>query len=277
MTMKTRKSRGLFVRAIPALLALCIGLLPRLVRANGLDLPPSADFTILNGDGSKVVGYSHYGLSSEGDGSDLLSEEDRFLDGQYDIEHDKLRASGPGKLASVVAYEHDYFDADGSLERVAKADFRTGEASCTIYENGRPQVSSSKLDFPPDTYPGSTVLIPLAHYLREGSKAPLRIHNFNCVPAPTVLSVKADTQSAALWSHYPGQLVEVRLKPDFGWLTIFVAPFVPVIDAWFDPSEDWVFVGAKFGRFYKGPEMTFIRVPSKSRAASRGMGKSPNR
>jgi len=194
-----RTSRRLAVRAIPAILALCVGVLSRSVEANDFGFPSSADFKMLNGDGSKLVGYSHYSLKPNGGNSYLLYEEDHFLDGRHDIEHDQIEALGPGRPATVITYEHDYFDADGSPERVAKANFRTGEASCTAYENGRPRVSSSRLDFPFDTYAGSTVLIPLDYSLRRGSKGPISMHNFNCVPGPEILSIETDPRYPAFW------------------------------------------------------------------------------
>ena len=215
---------------------------------------------MLNGDGSRLVGYSHYTLKPNGGNSYLLYEEDHFLDGQHDLEHDQLEARGPSRPAVVITFEHDYFDAHGSPERVAKANFRTGEASCTVYENGRPRVSSSRLDFPLDTYSGSTVLIPLDYSLRRGSRGPISMHNFNCVPGPVILSIKTDPRYPAFWDHYPGQLLEMRLKPDFGWLNMLIAPFVPLIDVWFDPSKDWEFVGSEFYRYYKGPEIIFVRI-----------------
>src|SRR6266851_6661349 len=140
-----RASRRLAVRAIPTILALCTGVLPRSVYANDFGFPSSADFKKLKEDGSKVVGYSHYSLEPNGSNSYLLYEEDHFFEGQHDIEHDQLEARGPDRPAVVITYEHDYFDAHGSPERVAKANFRTGEASCTMYENGRPRVSSSRI------------------------------------------------------------------------------------------------------------------------------------
>lgn len=255
-----RTWRKLAVRTIPAILALCAGVLPRSVEASDFSFPSAADFKIFNGDGSRVVGDSHYSLKPNGGNSYLLYEEDHFLDGQHDIEHDQLEARGPDRPAVVITYEHDYFDAHGSPERVAKANFRTGEASCTIYENGRPRVSSSLIDFPLDTYSGSTVLIPLDYYLRRGSKGPISMHNFNCMSGPEILSIETDPRYPAFWEHYPGQLLEMRLKPDFGWLNMLMAPFVPSIDAWFDPSKDWEFVGSRFYRYYKGPEITFVRI-----------------
>ena len=184
----------------------------RSLKASDFGFPSSADFKVLNGDGSSLVGYSHYNLTRNGGNSYLLYEEDHFLDGQHDIEHDQIEARGPGRPAVVITFEHDYFDAYGSPERVAKANFRTGEASCTVYENGRSRVNSSRIDFPLDTYSGSTVLIPLDYYLRRGSTGPISMHNFNCVPGPEILSIKTDPRYPAFWDHYPGQLLEMRLE-----------------------------------------------------------------
>ena len=91
-----RMSRRLAVRALPAILAVCAGVLPRSVSANDFGFPVWADFKILNGDGSKVVGYSHYSLKPNGTNSYLLYEEDHFLDGQHDIEQDSTRGAGAG-------------------------------------------------------------------------------------------------------------------------------------------------------------------------------------
>ncbi len=83
MSIEIRKtSRRLAVRAIPAMLALCVGVFPRSVDANDFGFPSSADFKMLNGDGSRLVGYSHYSLEPNGGNSYLLYEEDHFLDGR---------------------------------------------------------------------------------------------------------------------------------------------------------------------------------------------------
>jgi hypothetical protein len=164
----------------------------------------------------------------------------------------------------VTSYRHDYRNRDGSLQRVAQADFRTGTASCVVYVNGHPQVSSAKFEFPSDTYSGSTVLVPLTRHLRHGFDGPISFHNFNCIPGPRLLTIKAYPPSVAKWRHYPGQLVKVRTKPDFGWLNLLIAPFVPRMDAWFEPSRNWAYVGGKSGRFYQGPEIILVHVSDKS-------------
>ena len=36
---------------------------------------------------------------------------------------------------------------------------------------------------------------------------------------------------------YPGKLLKLELEPDFGWLDILIAPFLPKIYAWFDRNR----------------------------------------
>jgi hypothetical protein len=64
-------------------------------------------------------------------------------------------------------------------------------------------------------------------------------------------------------------LVEVRIRPDFGWLNFLIAPFVPEMDAWFEPLRDWAYVGGKEGRFYKGPEIVLVGTAGSSGVASK--------
>ncbi len=205
--------------------------------ADLLDFPASSRFDIFDGDGVKVVGYAGYDFRPVGTGSYVLHGENRFFDGQYDVEEDEVRQGGPDTPATPVTYRHRYFDADGALQRIAQANFITGDASCVVYADGHPQVNGVRLEFPPDTYGGSTVLIPLTRGLREGFDRPIRFHDFNCIPGPTLVRIEAYPPSLARWRQYPGELVQVRLKPDFGWLDLLIGPFVPKMDAWFEPSS----------------------------------------
>jgi hypothetical protein len=232
---------------------------------DSLHFPASSRFDIFDGDGSKLVGHARYDFRAVGPGSYVLYGENRFLDGQYDIEEDEVTQGRPDELAVPVMYRHDYFGADGSLQRVAQADFTTGNASCVVDADGHPQVNGARLEFPPDTYAGSTVLIPLTRGLREGFDRPIRFHDFNCAPGPRIVSIEAYPPSVTRWSQYPGDLIQVRLKPDFGWLGILIGPFVPKMDAWFEPSRPWAYVGGKAGRYYKGPEIILVLVRDETR------------
>jgi len=230
-----------------------------------LDFPASSRFDIFDGDGARVVGHARYEFQTVGPGSYVLHGENRFFDGEYDVEEDEVKQTSPDATALPVTYEHDYFDSDGSLQRVARANFTTGDASCVVYARGQPQANGARLEFPPDTYGGSTVLIPLTRGLRRAFDRPIRFHNFNCIPGPKVLRIEAYPPTRERWSQHPGDLVHVRLKPDFGWLDLLIGPFVPKMDAWFEPSSPWAYVGGKAGRYYKGPEIILVRVDDDAR------------
>jgi hypothetical protein len=254
--------RGASVAAAAFLILVCC---TAAFPVDSLDFPPSSRFDIFDGDGSRVIGHARYDFRAVGPGSYVLYGENRFLDGEYDIEEDQVTQGGPDKVSVPVTYRHEYFDPDGSLQRVAQADFGTGNASCVVYAKGHAQVSDVRIEFPPDTYGGSTVLIPLTRGLREGFDRPIRFHNFNCIPGPGVMSIEAYPPSVTTWSKYPGDLIQVRLKSDFGWLGILIGPFVPKMDAWFEPSRPWAYVGGKAGRYYKGPEIILVRIHDETR------------
>jgi len=247
-----------FCLAVAPLVALWLG--AAIAYAGAFDFPPS-DFDIMDADGTQLIGHGHYEVAPDGDGYATAFGEDRFKDGEYDIERDKLELRGDDQVPRMVMFEHTFFNANGTLQGVNKANFQTGLASCIQYQNGQPVVRSTVLQFPPDTFAGAAIVIPLKGDLLRGKKNGIVLHNFNCIPGPKILKVKAYPQPPSEWGHFPGEVVRVDIKPDFGWLNFFAAPFVPEIRAWFSPSDDWRFVGAKFTRFYKGPEIILARVP----------------
>jgi hypothetical protein len=83
-----------------------------------------------------------------------------------------------------------------------------------------------------------------------------------------VVSVAVSPSASPI--HLPGYApgaVEVDAKPDFGWLNIIVAPFVPKLHAWFDPGRDFEFVGALLARYYGGPEILMVAAPAHGESA----------
>jgi hypothetical protein len=252
-------------------IVLCVFLSTEQASAAGLDFPP-ADFNILSADGSHVIGHGNYRLSADSAGIQIVHGEDRYLSGDYDIEQDRLELRDPHKMPVMISSEHTFYRPDGSVERMNKADFRSGEASCGSYQRGKVTVDSATLDFPPDTFAGPVVVVPLQQFLRARAPGPMALHVFNCIPGPKVLQVKAYPKAPATWEHYPGRIVQVDVKPDFGWLNLIVAPFVPEIHAWFDPSWNSHFVGGEFTRFYKGPQIILARVPTAAADKRAGSG-----
>jgi len=257
------QGRRRLARAILAGITVCCALLASsALFAGQLDFPPVADFNILSADGSQVIGHAHFTLSPESSGSQLIYIESRYLSGEYDIEKNRVENRGPNELPVLQTYEHGFFNPGGVLVRQAKADFRSGQASCLIYDNGEQQVYTATLDLPPDTYAGSALLIPLQRHLSGGSKEPVEFHDFTCVPGPKVVKVEASATELTRWTHYPGETLEVDVKPEFGWLDFVIAPFVPKMHAWFKPEDSWNFVGGQLVRYYKGPQIILARVPS---------------
>jgi hypothetical protein len=56
-------------------------------------------------------------------------------------------------------------------------------------------------------------------------------------------------------------LTQVDVKPDFGWINVVIAPFLPEIRAWFSPGDDSFFVGCETARYYKG--LKYLMVHSR--------------
>jgi hypothetical protein len=224
-----------------ALVALWLG--PTIAYAEPFDIIPS-DFNILDGAGAQVIGHGHYEVIRDGKGYATTFGKDRFNNGEYDTERDKLELQGDNRMPRMLTFEHTFFNADGTLQRVNKADLQTGAASCIRYENGQP-IRNAVLQFPTGTFAGSAIVIPLKGSLLLGDRREIVLHDFNCVPGPKILKVNAYPQSPSKWTYFPSEVVRVAIKPDFGWLDFIIAPFVPEMSAWFSPADDWRFVGGQ--------------------------------
>jgi hypothetical protein len=51
------------------------------------------------------------------------------------------------------------------------------------------------------------------------------------------------------------------MRPDLGALNLLIAPFMPTMDAWFNPAENWNYVGGEFDRYFRGPHVLTVQVP----------------
>lgn len=225
-------------------------------------------FKVLAPDSGEVIGHSRYELRRGRDNLLIGRGQARFKDGEYDWEYDTLKLR-PGNAPSMLTLDHKFYNADGSMQREVWADFRTGQASCTRYDNEVARTDGARLDFTPDSYGGSAVVLPLEHFLARHSNGPFKLQALNCVPKPRLIAVQARVRQPAHWSEYPGKTVEVDIKPDLGWLGAVISPFLPELRAWFDPSDNWTLAGGEFARYFRGPRIVIVReFPSELRRAA---------
>ncbi len=236
---------------------------PRPAGAAGIDFPPT-DYVIRGVDGASVIGRVHFSLEPGPGGLRTVHGDYHYANGDYDVEDETVREVPGAAAPQFVRSRHAFFKPDGSPERIGEADLAAGYGECTVYENGVAHATRAQLVFPPDTYAGAAVMIPLRDYLVAGAAGHAVFHVFNCVPEPKVVKVTAHVHRAAPWPYYPGELVQVSLKPDFGWLNLVIGPFLPEIRAWFDPNDDWVFVGGESARYYKGRKIMLVRAYPKA-------------
>jgi hypothetical protein len=97
--------------------------------------------------------------------------------------------------------------------------------------------------------------------LRQGVHQ-IKFHAFACVPGPTIFAVVASLRDRPeRWPPYPGDLVRLDMKPDLGALNELIEPFLPTTDAWFNPADNWNYVGGEFDRYFRGPHVLSVRIP----------------
>jgi hypothetical protein len=218
------------------------------------------DVTIYDPDDMRVVGHGRYRIDRP-DGMEIVEGENEYFDGRHDRERERLKVGAPGEAPILLDAEHSFFGADGSPLLADRLDASAGTASCAVYVHGTAQVHRSTVVAPADTYAGATQLMLIVARLRQGERERIKLHAFNCLPGPKIMAIEASvTTTRTRWTMYPGVLATIELKPDLGWLGVLVAPFLPKMQAWFDPLDDWNYVGAAFDRFYKGEHILMVRT-----------------
>ncbi len=221
---------------------------------------PSSGFRILNPDTGVVIGQCRYSVERLGTGA-ILKGENHYLNGDYDIEEAHMVIVPGRPVPRLVNFKHTFYRKDGSIEREGRAELSTGVGWCETTENGKQEIESAKFNFPSDTYAGASILIPIQDYLRRGATTTaLHLHVFNCAPNPKLLEIEAKPGDETRWSGYPGELVRVKVAPDFGIWNLFLRPFIPEMSAWFAPADGWNFVGGNLERYYRGPKITLVKT-----------------
>lgn len=235
-----------------------ISLVRLAVAQSDFDLP-ATEVTIFAPDSEQVIGHGQYKLSYA-DGLEVVEGENKYLDGEYDREEQRVRSSEGGVPPVLVHYQHRFFNADGTTQYEDSLDARTGDASCTWYDSDPPDIHEGVLKIPPDTYAGATQLMLLVGRLRQGTPN-ITFHSFNCIPDPRIIPIKAVPLSGPVtWPMYPGKLVKMEMTLDLGWLNILIRPFIPRLYGWFDPADAFNYVGGQFDRYYKGRHVLMVRT-----------------
>lgn len=226
----------------------------------------SADFEILDPANLSVIGHARYAVTKNGDGI-MLHGDDRYLSGQYDFEIERFDTPA-GALPVLTAADHYFFLANGAPEFQTNFDVKSGLATCIDFRSHPPLTENTRLEAPSDIWMGASVMVPIQEFLRRGGSGMLQTNVFSCAPGPKIFAVTVSIARPQTHSplSLPG-LVEVDFKPDFGWLNLLAAPFVPHLNAWFDPNHDWDFVGAALVRFYQGPKIMLARTTAPGASA----------
>ena len=237
--------------------------------ADALSFPP-ASFMILNRDTGIAIGRGRYRIESTREGATLRGE-NNYYDDQSDVETAELQLGAGGEPPRLVEFDHTFFNADGSIQRRAHLDLKSGAATCIDNSGAQKSEQAKLLSIPDNTWAGASIAIPIQDLLRARDKRLARpIHVFNCAPGPKIfaISVKIDP-AKAVWAPYGAVAIRVEVRPDFGWLNIIAAALAPRIHAWFDPNDGFTFVGDEATRYYKGPRIMLVKTGGKARGAAR--------
>jgi hypothetical protein len=218
---------------------------------------------ILNPDTGIAIGRGRYRIERTGEGATLHGE-NLYYDDQSDVETAELQSGAGGELPRLVEFDHTFFNADGSIQRRAHLDLKSGAATCIDNSGAQTSPQAWLVSIPDNTWAGASIAIPIQDLLRARDKKLARpIHVFNCAPGPKIfaISVKVDPANA-VWAPYGAEAIRVEVRPDFGWLNVFVAALAPKIHAWFDPNDGFAFVGDEATRYYKGPRIMLVKTGS---------------
>ncbi len=234
----------------------------------------SAEFDIKDPSGARVIGHARYEVIQKGDVITLHGDS-RYTSGEYDIEDDSFQTDSGGNPVLTTA-KHDFYRSGGTPMFEDDVDFKNGRAICRDYLGSTPNIQDVQMSFPPDTWIGATVMLPIRQYFRSGGTQ-MSFHAFFCAPGPKIFNVAVIKPSSPTKAPSGDtQAVEVNMRPTFGWLDVFTRPFVPTMHVWFDPSHDWEVVGAELLRYYKGPDVLLARTGGSALTASGGAATAPS-
>lgn len=214
---------------------------------------------ILSPDGKQTIGATRFTASRE-KSAEVIKGESKYVDGERDSEIERLSVGTSDSTLRLDTYEHSFYNADGTVLMVDTLDTKSGVASCANYAAGEMKVRKSRLNVPADSFAGASELMMIVASLRSGIRE-IKFHAFACVPGPEIFGVEASAPDRPeRWLLYRGDLVRLDMRPDLGILNLLLAPFMPKMDAWFNPGDNWNYVGGEFDSYFRGPHVLTVRV-----------------
>jgi hypothetical protein len=244
---------------LAAISLIAFSALSSLSSAGGFDTG-GLEFKILGADGKATIGYTRFTVLLK-DSTEEVKGETRYVDGERDSENELLSVTAPACTPRLETYKHSFFNGDGTLRMVDTLDAKSGVGSCASYPSGKMKLRKSHLEVPADSFAGASGLMMMVERLRHGNRE-IRFHAFACAPGPEIFSVMASLPvRAQRWPFYSGDLFRVDMRLDLGALNLLIAPFMPTMDAWFSPADNWNYVGGEFDRYFRGPHVLTVRVP----------------
>ncbi len=257
MTKLTNRKFALRIVATLVLIA-SLACAPGAIAGNTLSFPPT-DFAIVEPTTHLGMGRGHYSIAATPLGP-VVHGENRYDSGASDVELAHLQSGPAGESPRLIDFDHTFYKIDGSILLRSHLDLKTGYGTCIDNMSDPKLEQTDPLAIPPDTWAGASVAIPIQHMLHDGATGSQPLHVFNCAPTPKIFAIQVNIDPAAkLWEPY-GDALMVEVRPDFGWINILIAPFVPKLHAWFDPHDDWTFVGSESARYYKGPPIMLVKM-----------------
>ncbi len=253
------KATLLIVFSLAASMAVCRNAVALVaIPADAFDMH-TLQLKILSPDGKQSIGSTRFTVSRD-NSVVVIKGETRYTDGERDSESERLLVANRDSTPRLDTYEHSFFNANGTLHMVDTLDAKSGIASCTSYSAGQSKVRKSQLEVPADSFAGASELMMIVGSLQHGIRE-IRFHAFACVPGPRIFSVEASLPNRSEhWLLYPGDLVRLDMRPDLGPFNLLLAPFMPKMDAWFNPNDNWSYVGGEFDRYFRGPHVLTVRV-----------------
>jgi hypothetical protein len=245
------------ILALCAIIAL-LGWASRANASNALSFPPT-EFNILDPQTNFPIGHGRYSIESTRDGA-ILRGVNQYDAGASDVETAKIEIDRGG-VARLIEADHTFYKIDRSILQRSHIDLKASAGTCINNAAETKIEETLPLELPPDTWSGASVLIPIQKFLRTGETGTQHLHVFNCAPTAKIFAIDVEVATAPeMWAPYAAPALSVEVKPDFGWINLLIAPFVPKLHAWFDPTDDWSFAGSESARFYKGPAIMLVKT-----------------